>query len=421
MHQSSASIASLAAALAKAQCQLTNPEKALIGSIKADAGDHGGSERLFRYASLASGLDIVRKALGQHEIATVQTTAIDRASGTINLTTVLAHASGEWISSDWPVCAVSDAEEPHRMGAALTYARRYALFTLVGIAGEDDLDAPDLATPAIPSAEYGGRGNGKRTLRSHGNGSHAGRPGAYQGRGQMRPILSSDESALQRDLILSDLLAVTSGDEAAQWAQRIMAAKNSLTPGDAARVEAAFHIKLSTFAAETEKGGEDAGGRLERTPASTAAVTIDKGGLAFPEPRRVRDKEHLRFVASQPCLVCGRSPCDPHHLRFAQSRALGRKASDEFTVPLCRGHHRELHRCGDETAWWKKLGIDPMPAARALWLKTHPIKEVASVPLKEALGSRNDANAKSVHHRRHSDKRATNTETKPIVPAANQP
>ena len=98
----------------------------------------------FRYASLASGLETVRKSLGRHEIATVQTTAIDTDTQTIRLTTLLAHSSGEWISSDWPVCAVSETAAPHRMGAALTYARRYALFTLVGIAGEDDLDAPDL-------------------------------------------------------------------------------------------------------------------------------------------------------------------------------------------------------------------------------------------------------------------------------------
>ena len=89
----------------------------------------------------------MRKTLGQHEIATVQTTAIDQTAGMVNLTTVLAHASGEWIASDWPVCAISETATPHRMGAALTYARRYALFTLVGIAGEDDLDAPDLAAP----------------------------------------------------------------------------------------------------------------------------------------------------------------------------------------------------------------------------------------------------------------------------------
>jgi hypothetical protein len=91
-----------------------------------------------------------------------------------------------------------------------------------------------------------------------------------------------------------------------------------------------------------------------------------------PEPRRIRDRDHVRFVARQTCLVCGRQPCDAHHLHFAQNCALGRKVSDEFTVPLCRGHHRELHRHGDEAAWWDKLGLDPSGAARALWLKTHP-------------------------------------------------
>ena len=130
-----------AAALAKAQSELVNPEKSLVGTIRSD--DPWRAERAFRYAPLSSGLDIVRKTLGQHEIATVQTTAIDQTAGIVNLTTVLAHASGEWIASDWPVCAISETATPHRMGAALTYARRYALFTLVGIAGEDDLDAPD--------------------------------------------------------------------------------------------------------------------------------------------------------------------------------------------------------------------------------------------------------------------------------------
>src|SRR5262245_53321339 len=150
MQRSSPSIAALAAALAKAQAELVNPEKSLVGTIKSGTGE--GADRTFRYASLSSGLEIVRKTLGQHEIATVQTTAIDQAAGIINLTTLLAHASGEWIASDWPVCTIAETERPHRMGAALTYARRYALFTLVGIAGEDDLDAPDLLAPA-PGAE----------------------------------------------------------------------------------------------------------------------------------------------------------------------------------------------------------------------------------------------------------------------------
>ena len=149
MQRSSETIGTIAAALAKAQAQLVNPEKSLIGTIRSEQGS--GPERSFRYAPLSSGLDIVRKTLSQHEIATVQTTSIDETAGIVRLSTVLAHASGEWIASDWPVCAISETAAPHRMGAALTYARRYALFTLVGIAGEDDLDAPDLIAPTTPA------------------------------------------------------------------------------------------------------------------------------------------------------------------------------------------------------------------------------------------------------------------------------
>jgi len=106
---------------------------------------------------------------------------------------------------------------------------------------------------------------------------------------------------------------------------------------------------------------------------TATATGIHKSRLARPEPRRVRDKDHVKFVAKQPCLICGRTPADAHHLRFAQHRALGRKPSDEFTVPLCRGHHREVHRSGGEAAWWTKAGIDPTGSARSLWLRTHPL------------------------------------------------
>ena len=175
MHRSSPSIASLAAALAKAQAELVNPEKSLVATIRS--GGARGEEQTFRYAPLSSGLDIVRKTLGQHEIATVQTTAIDQTAGLINLTTVLAHASGEWIASDWPVCAIADTATPHRMGAALTYARRYALFTLVGIAGEDDVDAPDLVTPQQASWPGKPKGNGSLNGgQSHAFPGAAGRP-----------------------------------------------------------------------------------------------------------------------------------------------------------------------------------------------------------------------------------------------------
>src|SRR6516165_748984 len=154
MHRSSETIGNISGALAKAQAELTNPEKSLTATIRSPFPRE--SDRTFRYASLSSGLDIVRKSLGRHEIATVQTTEIDNAAGLIRLTTVLAHSSGEWVSSDWPVCPISDTAAPHRMGAALTYARRYALFTLVGIAGEDDLDAPDLGAAPKPEADQRG-------------------------------------------------------------------------------------------------------------------------------------------------------------------------------------------------------------------------------------------------------------------------
>src|SRR5580700_10467828 len=159
MQRSSESIGAIAAALAKAQAELTNPEKSLTATIRSPFPRE--SDRTFRYASLSSGLDIVRKALGKHEIATVQTTAIDEA-GLIRLTTVLAHSSGEWVSSDWPVCPVGETTAPHRMGAALTYARRYALFTLVGIAGEDDLDAPDLGAAPKPGTDKPSGADGQK-------------------------------------------------------------------------------------------------------------------------------------------------------------------------------------------------------------------------------------------------------------------
>src|SRR5881275_1712570 len=177
MHRSSESVAALASALAKAQAELINPEKSLTATIRT--GRAGEGERIFCYAPLSSGLDIVRKTLGQHEIATVQTTAIDQAAGIVNLTTMLAHASGEWIASDWPVCPIAETANPQRMGAALTYARRYALFTLVGIAGEDDLDAPDLcAGPnarSSPGREGSPQGGEQSPIQPPGPGNGRGR------------------------------------------------------------------------------------------------------------------------------------------------------------------------------------------------------------------------------------------------------
>jgi hypothetical protein len=94
---------------------------------------------------------------------------------------------------------------------------------------------------------------------------------------------------------------------------------------------------------------------------------IDKSILTISEPKRFRCKEHLRFVAEQPCLVCGRSPSHAHHIRYAQPRGLGVKVSDEFTVPLCAIHHSENHTTGNERRWWQERNLDPLPVAHRLW------------------------------------------------------
>ena len=384
MQRSSESIASLAAALAKAQVELVNPEKSLTATIRSDG--LGRSERAFRYAPLSSGLDIVGKVLGQHEIATVQTTSVDQTAGTVILTTVLAHASGEWIASDWPVCTISETATPHRMGAALTYARRYALFTLVGIAGEDDLDAPDLTTPTSqtsapekPKGERNRRLNGGQQSPTQQSIGHNGKTGLNSN----RPILGPAASAELRDRLIAELNNLGSGGDAAIWAHRSLVEKNRLMTADAQCVEDAFQARLTTFATpaadapetseKTKQPPAQSRRDLQEPKKRSRSKTIDKSVLALPEPRRVRDRDHVRYVAHQPCLICGRRPADSHHLRFAQNRALGRKVSDEFTVPLCRGHHREVHRCGDEAGWWKKAGIDPGKSARGLWLATHPL------------------------------------------------
>jgi hypothetical protein len=219
MQRSSPSIAALATALAKAQIELANPEKSLTGTIEPPGRGECGA-RQFRYAPLSSGLEIVRKTLGQHEIATVQTTAIDQAAGIVNLTTVLAHSSGEWIASDWPVCPIAETERPHRMGAALTYARRYALFTLVGIAGEDDLDAPDLTRPIAETEKA--RVDSKRSA----NGGQRSILDAPAGRGRAKKSaslnneLSAVLSGSLRTELLREIEALGSAEEAALWGNK---------------------------------------------------------------------------------------------------------------------------------------------------------------------------------------------------------
>ena len=403
MKRSSPSIGTLASALAKAQGELVNPEKSLVATIRRDGPK--GTDQTFRYAPLSSGLDIVRKVLGRHEIATVQTTAMDPDAGLINLTTVLAHASGEWIASDWPVCAVSETATPHRMGAALTYARRYALFTLVGIAGEDDLDAPDLTTPTnrTPGPELIiGRGNGQLNGAQHKSSLHGRRDADV--RAQAKPILEAKASAQLRDRLITEIRALGSSDDAATWAHKMLAQKNSLICEHALVLEEAFQARLEAIGvdgADTSKAEEcnllspSSNKPAGKPKSSRRSPAVDKSVLAMPEPRRVRDRDHVRFVAQQPCLICGRRPADPHHLRFVQSKALGRKVSDEFTVPLCRGHHREVHRYGDEAAWWRNAGIDPTPAARSLWLESHPLPTVQEKPASN--GRRRPQSQSSAH------------------------
>jgi hypothetical protein len=389
VQQSSESFAALAAALAKAQAHLVNPEKSLTATIAG--GRPGEAARSFRYAPLSSGLEIVRKTLSEHELAIIQTTAVDQASRMLTLTTMLAHSSGEWIASYWPVCSVAEIANPHRMGAALTYARRYALFTLVGIAGEDDLDAPDLCMP------------GPVTGPSSGGAQLSPPP---PGNGKMRavaktvsaPVLSPNESAALRERLLGEIAALQSQESATIWAHKALPAKNKLTAADAKALETAFEQRLADFSPtepatpaassavraarghapsvapsasqdipRSEEVGPINGADRRQAGMDEPTSRIDKSVLTISVPRRYRSKEHLRYVISQPCLFCARKPSDPHHLRFMQPRALGRKVSDEFAVPLCRTHHRAAHRAKDEQAWWTAIGIDPVKVAHKLW------------------------------------------------------
>jgi hypothetical protein len=422
MHRSSENVAAIATALAKAQTELSNPEKAMIGTIYNARSD---SSQRFRYASLSRGLDIIRKTLGGQQIAIAQTTDIDRSSGAVNLTTVLMHTSGEWIASDWPVCSLSEISQPRRMGAALTYARRYALFTMVGIAGEDDLDAPDIAndqpqrdkpvevgvTSGSDSEPASARSSPFRTV------NPATPP--------VREKLGAEESGTVRAQLIHEIQTLPQG-ELQSRAIAILKAKNRLSAEDAKLVEEAFAARIvqgaSSDAPATDKPASAPTGSIPPQPplASTVPVKrprgrprklnvaaeqvaaspvppkptiadnptppsvhlqtdptptkIEKSELSISEPRRHRDKAHLKFVASQPCLVCGRSPADAHHLRFAQLRAMGRKVSDEFTVPLCRTHHRDNHSFGDEVAWWERRAIDPLATSRMLWVSTRRIE-----------------------------------------------
>ena len=243
------------------------------------------------------------------------------------------------------------------MGAALTYARRYALFALVGIAGEDDLDAPDSVIEPSPTNQEN---------------SEAQRKPPSKGRLNRPPVLDAERSLVLRDQLLAEICELTNGDELALWAHRRLPAKNTLTAGDAGIVEQACQKLLDAFSDVDPDPLPSPRAIPAEAPSHPPIETV------FPpsgtntvkplnKPVRKRSKTHLAFVGSQPCLICQRSPCDAHHLKFAEPRAMGRKVSDEFTVPLCRDHHDQLHRHGNEPAWWANMQVTPLEIARELW------------------------------------------------------
>jgi hypothetical protein len=265
----------------------------------------------------------------------------------------------------------------------------------VGIAGADDLGAPDLAEGVKVDAADKGRAADDRVearLRPA-NGLEERKPATSTPRRTekvvrpARAVLAPDQSALLREKLLSDIDRLQSADEAANWVHTNLAAKNTLIAADADAVEAGFRERLATIELgsaahqqESQSPAVEAHSPLERSfvapseDPDAARIIMPASPRArrcvVPKTIRLRDKEHCKFVAFQPCVVCGRAPSEAHHIRFAQPRALGRKVSDEYTVPVCRLHHRELHGYGDEASWWAAASIDPLPIALELWRRS---------------------------------------------------
>jgi hypothetical protein len=205
-----------------------------------------------------------------------------------------------------------------------------------------------------------------------------------------------------RDKLVEEIAALDTAESALAWALRRIGVKNKLIAEDASHVETAFRGRIRVLAPEAYNEtsssapaavpGQPGSQSLSVGPDAQLAPAADteqvsksqspgksnrgresieeKSEVGLVKPRRSRDKDHLRFITIQPCTVCGRQPCEAHHIRYAQPRALGRRVSDEFTVPLCRLHHRELHQQGDERTWWSKFNIDPMPMALRFWQET---------------------------------------------------
>ena len=394
MHRSSESIGAIAAALAKAQAELVNPEKSLVGIIGPSSPRDSG--RAFRYAPLSSGLDIVRKSLGRHAIAILQTTAIDKDARLVRLNTVLAHSSGEWVSSEWPVCPIGvrprrNEWAPRSPTPAGMHYSRWSVSPERTISMHPilvHLGNRNLVVRLSPTANLSREEMLLRITPTRGRKCHPRTP---------KMLLEPDASAVLRERLIIELAAIATADEAVTWAQRSLPAKNTLASADADVIEQAFRVKMhSVERIENDKATSPApsGDQLDKfdtqpglnapkldtglppdiVPSSDgpklAPMEDDQNAIALTKPVRKRDKAHRDFVCSQPCLICGRRPSDAHHIRFGQPRALGRKVSDEFTVPLCRVHHRDLHRGSDEKKWWEAAKIEPMEIAQRLWRET---------------------------------------------------
>src|SRR5262249_46171701 len=292
----------------------------------------------------------------------------------------------------------------------------------VGIAGEDDLDAPDL--DAGPKA---GSEPPRFNHRTQSNGRATAAQWSARGGGKLpvlstKSVLPSDQSLALREHLIAQLVDINSTDQATTGPQQSLSAKNTLTVCDAKIVEEKFQERLSAIGNRQATGGQSeavpetvvlSASQLSESPAvktSTANMKRSRGGAvsALRNTVRLRNKEHRKFVSRQACLVCGRTPSDPHHLTFTQPRALGHRVSDEFTVPVCRVHHRELHRFREEVGWWQKLNIDPLPVALRLWQQTQcdaerapttqgimqaQATETTDVPVQDRAGMRLDPGA----------------------------
>jgi hypothetical protein len=313
--------------LAKAQTELSNPEKAMVGTVYNNRSD---TPQSFRYASLSSGLDIIRKTLGGQQIAIAQTTDIDRANGMVNLTTVLLHTSGEWISSDWPVCQLSETSAPRRMGAALTYARRYALFTMVGIAGEDDLDAPEI----INDQPQGDKATEARLAPRSSVEPSPNRPSQFRTGNPVTPPvrekLGADESATIRAQLIQQIKTLPENDLQLR-AIAILKAKNCLFADDAKEVEDAFAAKMALQSAlpEALTTDEPTSASTDLTPPQPPSAPTDAVKPLRPKGRPRKVKSEAEQSAAPPVppkpTIDDCPPASTHHQADATPAKIQKK------------------------------------------------------------------------------------------------